>query len=43
MDGGLDAGLRLERRGYQLMFGTADAKEGLTAFMEKRTPAYAGK
>lgn len=39
----LDAGLRLERRGYQLMFGTADMREGVTAFVEKRAAAFVGK
>ncbi|TXH80029.1 MAG: enoyl-CoA hydratase [Rhizobium sp.] len=43
LDTSLDVGLKLERRGYQLMFGTADMREGVKAFTEKRTAAFAGK
>jgi enoyl-CoA hydratase/carnithine racemase len=43
LDTSLDAGLKLERRGYQLMFGTADMREGVKAFSEKRAAVFAGK
>jgi enoyl-CoA hydratase/carnithine racemase len=36
-------GLRLEREGYQWLTGTEDAREGATAFAEKRSPAWRGK
>ncbi|MDP6602851.1 MAG: enoyl-CoA hydratase-related protein [Rhodospirillales bacterium] len=39
----LDAGLRYERKGYQLLFSTDDQKEGMKAFLEKRTPRFKGK
>ena len=28
---------------YSLMFSTEDAREGLRAFVEKRTPTFVGK
>jgi enoyl-CoA hydratase len=36
-------GLRLERQGYQLMFGTADLREGIKAFIDKREPHFHGE
>jgi enoyl-CoA hydratase/carnithine racemase len=39
----LDAGLAMERNAFQLMFGTADQKEGMKAFLEKRAPAFKGR
>jgi enoyl-CoA hydratase len=36
----LGEGLRFERRLFQLAFATADRKEGMTAFVEKRAPAF---
>jgi enoyl-CoA hydratase len=42
-DSSLEAGLRLERRGYQLMFGTQDFREGIAAFQGKREPKFAGE
>jgi enoyl-CoA hydratase len=36
----LAEGIRFERRLFQASFSTPDQKEGMTAFMEKRKPAY---
>jgi enoyl-CoA hydratase len=33
----------LERKALQLLFATADKKEGMQAFLEKRPPRYAGR
>ena len=44
---GLDApsqvGLALERRGWQLMFGTDDLHEGINSILENRSPEFRGK
>jgi enoyl-CoA hydratase len=42
-DASLDTALMLERKAFQLLFATADQKEGMKAFIEKRKPAYVGK
>jgi len=39
----LAAGLEAERRALYLSFASEDAKEGLTAFTEKRKPEFKGK
>jgi enoyl-CoA hydratase/carnithine racemase len=36
----LAEGLRLERKVFYATFATADRKEGMSAFVEKRTPAF---
>jgi enoyl-CoA hydratase len=36
----LTEGIRFERRMFQAIFATADRKEGLAAFVEKRTPQF---
>ena len=38
----LESGLALERELQAQLFGTADAKEGLAAFVEKRKPTFKG-
>jgi enoyl-CoA hydratase/carnithine racemase len=39
----LEAGLMLERKAFQLLFATADQKEGMRAFLEKRKPEFEGR
>ncbi|HYV16519.1 MAG TPA: enoyl-CoA hydratase-related protein [Conexibacter sp.] len=39
-DVGLAAGLQLERQALYLAFASADAREGLTAFVERREPTW---
>ena len=39
----LQAGLEAERRALYLAFASEDAKEGLTAFTEKREPEFKGR
>ena len=41
--GSLTAGLEAERRALYLAFASDDAKEGLTAFTEKRRPEFRGR
>lgn len=42
-DAPLETALLLERKAFQLLFDTADQKEGMQAFLEKRSPLYKGK
>lgn len=35
-------GLAIEMKGLESLLRTTDAKEGITAFMEKRTPLFKG-
>jgi len=42
-DSSLEAGLLLERKAFQLLFATADQKEGMRAFLEKRKPEFEGR
>lgn len=39
-EGSLAEGLRFERRVFQAIFATADQKEGMAAFVEKRKPNF---
>ncbi len=39
-DAALDTGLMLERRSFELLFDTADQKEGMRAFAERRPPKF---
>ncbi len=43
VDRGLDAGLKDERRAFYALFDSADQKEGMKAFAEKRRPNWTGK
>ncbi|MEN3929689.1 enoyl-CoA hydratase [Microvirga sp. W0021] len=39
----LTEGIKFERRVFHAMFATADQKEGMSAFVEKRTPEFKNK
>jgi enoyl-CoA hydratase/carnithine racemase len=39
----LETALALERRLFERLFDSADQKEGMRAFLEKRAPRYAGR
>jgi enoyl-CoA hydratase len=39
----LAEGVRFERRAFQLTFATADRKEGMAAFVEKRAPRFTNR
>ena len=43
LDASSDAGIALERRGFQLMFGTKDLREGITSFLDGRKPSFRGE
>jgi enoyl-CoA hydratase len=42
-EGGLTAGLESERRLFFGLFGSEDQREGMAAFIEKRTPRWTGR
>ena len=42
-DAPLETALQLERKAFQLLFDSADQKEGMRAFLEKRAPRYQGR
>jgi enoyl-CoA hydratase / 3-hydroxyacyl-CoA dehydrogenase len=41
--GDLDEGIEAEKRGFATAFGSEDAKEGISAFLGKRTARWSGK
>jgi enoyl-CoA hydratase / 3-hydroxyacyl-CoA dehydrogenase len=41
--GDLDEGIEAEKLGFAAAFGSEDAKEGIAAFLAKRTPKWSGK
>lgn len=43
LDAPLDEALKLEQRAYEALYDTADQKEGMRAFLEKRKPKFEGK
>ena len=42
-DASLETAMMLERKAFQLLFATADQKEGMRAFLEKRKPEFRGR
>jgi enoyl-CoA hydratase/carnithine racemase len=41
--GSMEEGLAMETAGFNEAFGTADAREGVDAFIEKRAPKFEGR
>ena len=42
-NGDLDEGIEAEKRGFATAFASADAKEGIAAFLGKRAPRFTGR
>ncbi len=42
-NGDLEEGIEAEKRGFATAFGSEDAREGIAAFLGKRTPRWSGK
>ncbi|SES48694.1 Enoyl-CoA hydratase/isomerase [Streptomyces sp. yr375] len=43
LETGFNDGVRFERRVFHALFATQDQKEGMTAFLNKREPRFAGQ
>jgi enoyl-CoA hydratase/3-hydroxyacyl-CoA dehydrogenase len=41
--GDLDDGIEAEKQGFATAFQSEDGKEGVSAFLEKRSPQWSGK